>query len=212
MSVNNASNSKAPAGDAEIRQKRLINVQPLRPNELQPKYAQRIQHDLNDPDAHGWFAGLIHSMGACIGYCGAIPCCICYPNPFEPVEQGAVDLVSRLGRFERWVDPGLVKVNLLSEHITTVDVKIQIVETSSTYYEVVSPHKATFGITNVRRVEHTQTTLRHVIHLIGARVLQDVIERREEIAQSTSEIIEEVAAGWGVKVESMLIKDIFFQP
>lgn len=127
--------------------------------------------------------------------------------------------------FERSVDPGLVKINPLSEHIITVDVKIQIVEvprqvcmtkdnvtlnlTSVIYYQVVSPHKTAFGISNVRQalIERTQTTLRHVI---GARVLQDVIERREEIAQSTSEIIEEVASGWGVKVESMLIKDIIF--
>src|SRR6202000_2541568 len=81
--------------------------------------------------------------------------------------------------------------------------------TSVIYYRIISPHKAAFGISNIRQalVERTQTTLRHVI---GARVLQDVIERREEIAQSTSEIIEEVAAGWGVQVESMLIKDIIF--
>lgn len=45
---------------------------------------------------------------------------------------------------------------------------------------------------------------------MGARVLQDVIERREEIASSISEIIEDVANGWGVRVESMLIKDIIF--
>lgn len=56
-------------------------------------------------------------------------------------------------------------------------------------------------------IERTQTTLRQVV---GSRVLQDVIERREEIAQSISEIIEEVAFGWGVKVESMLMKDIVF--
>ena len=46
--------------------------------------------------------------------------------------------------------------------------------------------------------------------MVGARVLQDVIERREEIAQSIGEIIEDVASGWGVQVESMLIKDIIF--
>lgn len=81
--------------------------------------------------------------------------------------------------------------------------------TSVIYYHIVSPHKAAFGISNVRQalVERTQTTLRHVV---GARVLQDVIERREEIAQSIGEIIEDVAAGWGVQVESMLIKDILF--
>jgi regulator of protease activity HflC (stomatin/prohibitin superfamily) len=81
--------------------------------------------------------------------------------------------------------------------------------TSVIYYHIISPHKAAFGIANVRQalMERTQTTLRHVV---GARVLQDVIERREEIAQSIGEIIEDVAFGWGVQVESMLIKDIIF--
>ena len=81
--------------------------------------------------------------------------------------------------------------------------------TSVIYYHITSPHKAAFGISNIRQalVERTQTTLRHVI---GARVLQDVIERREEVAQSIGEIIEGVASGWGVQVESMLIKDIIF--
>ncbi|KAJ5888560.1 hypothetical protein N7495_008601 [Penicillium taxi] len=202
----------------------LVNVQPARLDDLQPRYAANIQHDTDNPDAHGWYSSMMHSLGQCIGFWGAVPCCIC-SNPFKEVQQGQVGLVSRFGRFERSVDPGLVKVNPLSEKLITVDVKIQIVEvprqvcmtkdnvtlnlTSVIYYQVVSPHKAVFGISNVRQalVERTQTTLRHVI---GARVLQDVIERREEIAQSTSEIIEEVASGWGVQVESMLIKDIIF--
>ncbi|KAJ6166965.1 hypothetical protein N7470_002412 [Penicillium chermesinum] len=224
MSVNGADSGKAPVlepqTDNHARQPdRLVNVQPARLSDLQPKYASVIQHDNSNPDAAGWYASFMHSLGECIGACGAIPCCICCPNPFKPVDQGQVGLVSRFGRFERSVDPGLVKVNPVSEHLTTVDVKIQIVEvprqvcmtkdnvtlnlTSVIYYQ------AAFGISNVKQalVERTQTTLRHVI---GARVLQDVIERREEIAQSTSEIIEEVAAGWGVQVESMLIKDIIF--
>lgn len=81
--------------------------------------------------------------------------------------------------------------------------------TSVIYYHIISPHKAAFAISNIRQalVERTQTTLRHVI---GARVLQDVIERREEIAQAIKEIIEDTASGWGVNVESMLIKDIIF--
>lgn len=81
--------------------------------------------------------------------------------------------------------------------------------TSVIYYHITSPHKAAFGISNVRQalVERTQTTLRHVV---GARVLQDVIERREELAHSIGEIMEDVASGWGVQVESMLIKDIVF--
>ena len=81
--------------------------------------------------------------------------------------------------------------------------------TSVIYYQIVTPHKAAFGISNIRQalIERTQPTLRHVV---GARALQDVIERREEIAQSIGEIIDEVASGWGVRVESMLIKDLVF--
>jgi hypothetical protein len=147
------------------------------------------------------------------------------PNPYKSVGQGNVGLVTKFGKFYKAVDPGLVKVNPLSERLIQVDVKIQIVEvpkqicmtkdnvnlhlTSVIYYHIVSPHKAAFGISNVRQalIERTQTTLRHVV---GARVLQDVIERREEIAQNIAEIIEDVAAGWGVAVESMLIKDMVF--
>jgi len=141
------------------------------------------------------------------------------------VSQGNVGLVTKFGRFARAVDPGLVYVNPLSEQLVQVDIKIQIVEvpkqvcmtkdnvtlnlTSVIYYRITSPHKAAFSISNIRQalVERTQTTLRHVI---GARVLQDVIERREEIAMSIREIIEETALGWGVEVESMLVKDIIF--
>ena len=167
----------------------------------------------------------VNTLGSFIGTCGSVPCCVICPNPYKPVSQGNVGLVTRFGKFTRAVDPGLVKVNPLSERLIQVDVKIQIVEvprqvcmtkdnvnlnlTSVIYYHITSPHKAAFGISNVRQalIERTQTTLRHVV---GARVLQDVIERREEIAQSIGEIIEEVAAGWGVQVESMLIKDIIF--
>ena len=141
------------------------------------------------------------------------------------MNQGNVGLVTKFGRFARAVDPGLVYINPLSEKLVQVDVKIQIVEvpkqvcmtkdnvslqlTSVIYYRITSPHKAAFSISNIRQalVERTQTTLRHGV---GARVLQDVIERREEIAQSIREIIEETSAGWGVKVESMLIKDLIF--
>jgi len=203
----------------------IINVQPPRREDLQPSYAQVIKPDTEDASGTGWYGGMINTLGSAIGTLGAIPCCLCCPNPYKPVDQGNVGLVTKFGRFARAVDPGLVKINPLSESLTQVDVKIQIVEvpkqvcmtkdnvnlelTSVIYYHITSPHKAAFGISNIRQalIERTQTTLRHVI---GARVLQDVIERREEIAQSIREIIEETATGWGAAVESMLVKDIIF--
>lgn len=202
----------------------LVAVNPPRREDLQPSYAQLLPPQ-EDDGTHGWYGSMVNTCGSVIGFLGAIPCCICCPNPYKPVSQGNVGLVTKFGRFYRAVDPGLVKINPLSEKLIQVDVKIQICEvpqqvcmtkdnvtvqlTSVIYYHITSPHKAAFGISNVRQalVERTQTTLRHVV---GARVLQDVIERREEIAASISEIIEDVATGWGVRVESMLIKDIIF--
>ncbi|KAK1986367.1 SPFH domain/Band 7 family protein [Colletotrichum cereale] len=199
-----------------------MTVKPPTKEDLQRSYAKVVEEDANPK---GWYGMMINAFGACIGTMGAIPCCIVCPNPYKNVNQGNVGLVTKFGKFYKAVDPGLVKVNPMSEKLIQVDVKIQMAEvpqqtcmtkdnvtlhlTSVIYYHIVAPHRAAFGISNVRQalMERTQTTLRHVV---GARILQDVIERREEIAQSIGEIIEDVAAGWGVQVESMLIKDIIF--
>lgn len=219
------SSSKQPevnGGPQGFRPQVNMTVQPPRQEDLQRSYGGIVA---NDADAKGWYGTMVNTFGAIIGTLGAFPCCICCPNPYKNVHQGNVGLVTKFGKFYKAVDPGLVKINPLSERLIQVDVKIQIVEvpkqvcmtkdnvtlhlTSVIYYHIVSPHKAAFGIANVRQalIERTQTTLRHIV---GARILQDVIERREELAQSIGEIIEDVAAGWGVQVESMLIKDIVF--
>jgi erythrocyte band 7 integral membrane protein len=195
-----------------------IVVEPIRKRDLQPTYA----NELAVPD-NGWYGSLINGIGSCIGSMGAIPCCVCCPNPFKSVNQGEVGLVTRFGQFYKSVDPGLVRINPLSEKLHYVEVRIQVLDvphqvcmtkdnvnirlSSVLYYHIVSPHKSKFGVTNVIQalMERTQTTLRHVV---GARVLQEIIERREEVAASIQEIIEETATSWGVKVESILIKDI----
>jgi erythrocyte band 7 integral membrane protein len=225
MDPSESSSAKGKAHDTNggfRPQAAMAAVVPPRQEDLQKSYEAIVG---NDADAKGWYGGMINALGTIIGTMGAVPCCVCCPNPYKSVGQGNVGLVTKFGKFYKAVDPGLVKVNPLSERLIQVDVKIQIVEvpkqtcmtkdnvsvhlTSVIYYHIVAPHKAAFGIANVRQalIERTQTTLRHVV---GARVLQDVIERREEIAASIGEIIEDVAAGWGVAVESMLIKDIIF--
>ncbi|KAI1099724.1 stomatin-like protein [Jackrogersella minutella] len=212
----------ASSSAAGFRSQAGMVVERPRQEDLQASYASIVGNDANPK---GWYGSMINAIGSCMGTLGAFPCIICCPNPYKQVHQGNVGLVTKFGKFYKAVDPGLVKINPLSERIIQVDVKIQIVEvprqvcmtkdnvtvelTSVIYYHITSPHKAAFGIANVRQalIERTQTTLRHVV---GARVLQDVIERREEIASSIGEIIEDVAGGWGVQVESMLIKDIVF--
>jgi len=201
----------------------LIIVQPLKRSEMQQTYAQ----DLGLSDVtHGIYGTFINAVGACVGTLGAIPCCPC-PNAFREVQQGSVGLVSRFGKFYKAVDPGLVKVNVCSERLRVVDVKIQIamigrqtvitrdnvnVEIDSViYYQITNPYRAAFGIQDLRQalIERAQTTLRHVV---GARAVQSVVTERDAIALEIEEIVGDVADKWGVAVEGILIKDILFSP
>lgn len=212
----------APRQNRVERQKdALITVQPLRKNEMQPSYAQDLGTGSIE---HGFYGSMMNGLGACIGTIGMIPCCP-FPNPFKNVDQGSVGLVSRFGQFYKSVDPGLIKVNVCSESIRIVDVKIQLtavprqqvqtkdnvsVEVDSVIcWHVVSPYRAAFGINDVRMalVERAQTTLRQVV---GGRVLQSVISDREGLAHEVAEIIEATAEKWGVAIESILLKDINF--
>lgn len=127
-------NGKAPLGNGHSHDhdhdSGLIKVQPPRRQDLQPSYAQVIKPDAQEVEAHGWYGSMIDTLGTCIGTLGAIPGCLCCPNPYKSVNQGNVGLVTKFGRFARAVDPGLVNVNPLSEKLIQIDVKIQIVGTS----------------------------------------------------------------------------------
>lgn len=80
---------------------------------------------------------------------------------------------------------------------------------SVVYWHVIDPFQSTYGISNVQQalVERTKTTLRQVL---GAKLLQEIIENREQLGHEIQEIIDLPAHAWGVAVESILIKDIQF--
>jgi len=211
----------AGAPPRQARGDGILIVQPLKKNDMQPSYAQDLGSNTIE---HGVYGTMMNTLGACIGAVGAIPCCP-LPSPFRSVQQGSVGLISRFGQFYKSVDPGLVQVNVCSEEIKIVDVKIQLspvprqtVQTKDNVsvdvdsvicWHVISPYRAAFGINDVRLalVERAQTTLRQVV---GGRVLQSVISDREGLAQEVAEIIEATAEKWGVAIESILLKDINF--
>ena len=128
--VNGIGGSTSATSQVRQANEPLVKVEPPRREDLQPSYAKIISPD-DDNNVHGWYGSMISGLGDIIGTLGAIPCCIVFPNPFKTVGQGNVGLVTKFGRFTRAVDPGLVKVNPLSERLIQVDVKIQIVGSSS---------------------------------------------------------------------------------
>lgn len=83
----------------------MIAVIPPRKEDLQKSYAAIVG---NDADAKGWYGSMINGLGTIIGTMGAVPCCVCCPNPYKSVSQGNVGLVTKFGKFHSAQDPGLV--------------------------------------------------------------------------------------------------------
>ena len=140
------------------------------------------------------------------------------------VPQQRMDVVERLGRYQRTLGPGL---NLLMPFIeavrTKVDMREQVVSfppqpviTSDNlvvsidtvlYFKVVDPVRATYEIANfLQAIEQlTVTTLRNVI---GSFDLERALTSREEINRHLSGVLDETTGRWGIKVTRVEIKAI----
>ena len=140
------------------------------------------------------------------------------------VPQQRMDVVERLGRYNRTLKPGL---NLLVPFIdavrTKVDMREQVVSfppqpviTSDNlvvsidtvlYFKVVDPVRATYEIANfLQAIEQlTVTTLRNVI---GSLDLERALTSREEINRHLSGVLDETTGRWGIKVTRVEIKAI----
>lgn len=198
----------------------VVNHEPaVKPEMVMKNFAKKYE----TPKASG-YQSFISGLGSMFGACGAY-CCLC-SNPYKEVQQGEVGLVQTFGALSRTVEPGLTYVNTWSEKLTRVNIKViireipaqrcftkdnvSVVITSVVYYNIIDPQKAIYSISDIHNaiIERTQTTLRDVI---GCRVLQDVVEKREEIAESIEGVIAKTAFDWGVNIESILIKDLQLQ-
>ncbi|KAI1307871.1 hypothetical protein EDD11_004373 [Mortierella claussenii] len=200
----------------------VVSQQPLGQHGMQQSFAAEFSPD---DENHGIYGSIMNAAGEIMGIMGAVPCCICCPNPYKSISQGYVGLITRFGKFYKIVDPGLTKINPITEKLTKVNIKIQIADIpqqvimtkdnvnvqidSVLYWHIVNPSQSVFGVSDVESalIERTQTTLRHIL---GMRVLQELIENREAIGEEIQEVIDTPARNWGVKVESVLIKDITF--
>ncbi|MEQ4305491.1 SPFH domain-containing protein [Plantactinospora sp. B6F1] len=140
------------------------------------------------------------------------------------VPQQREDVVERLGRYKRTLNPGL---NLLVPFVdavrTKVDMREQVVSfppqpviTSDNlvvsidtvlYFKVVDSVKATYEISNfLQAIEQlTVTTLRNVI---GSLDLERALTSREEINRHLSGVLDETTGRWGIKVTRVEIKAI----
>ena len=140
------------------------------------------------------------------------------------VPQQRQDVVERLGKYKRTLNPGL---NLLVPFVdavrTKVDMREQVVSfppqpviTSDNlvvsidtvlYFKVVDSVRATYEISNfLQAIEQlTVTTLRNVI---GSLDLERALTSRDEINRHLSGVLDETTGRWGIKVTRVEIKAI----
>jgi regulator of protease activity HflC (stomatin/prohibitin superfamily) len=140
------------------------------------------------------------------------------------VQQQRMDVVERLGRYQRTLKPGLnILVPFIDAVRTKVDMREQVVSfppqpviTSDNlvvsidtvlYFKVVDPVRATYEIANfLQAIEQlTVTTLRNVI---GSLDLERALTSREEINRHLSGVLDETTGRWGIKVTRVEIKAI----
>ena len=171
------------------------NSDAFRPPPAQKRQKQ-YQQTLPVAQAHyGFYESMMNNIGTCLGFFGQVPfTSCCFPNPQKQVNQGNVGLISRFGRCYRIVDPGLHAINVLTEKIVAIDIRVKVEDIprqyvmtkdnvglnidSVLYWQVTDPYAVAFLIKDVRLalIERTQTTLRSVV---GSRHMQECVENRD---------------------------------
>jgi erythrocyte band 7 integral membrane protein len=134
-------------------------------------------------------------------------------------------VVTSFGQYTKTLDPGMYYINPMSENCKIVNVRIQFLDLprqsvitkdnvsvnidSILFYHVVDPFSSHFKIDNVIQSlnEKALATMRQVF---GNYDLQDTISHRDAISIEIEKSMNSVALTWGVKVESLLLKDIQF--
>jgi len=78
---------------------------------------------------------------------------------------------------------------------------------TSVYFRIIDSRKSTYQVQNINDAVSNLTfaTLRNTC---GQHVLQDLLEKREEVALHIQEYVDSHVHDWGIKVENIFIKDM----
>lgn len=132
-------------------------------------------------------------------------------------------IVFRLGRVVRnlnpglnWIFPGIEQLRKVDIRTMTVPIERQetITRDSVTvkidavlWYRIVSPARAILSVADYRNAVHQMalTTLRNIV---GQHVLDEVLKERDSINQTLQKLVDDATESWGIKVESVEMKDV----
>jgi regulator of protease activity HflC (stomatin/prohibitin superfamily) len=139
------------------------------------------------------------------------------------VEQYERGVKFQFGKFTKVVQPGWRIVLPIIQSLTKVDIRVKTVDVpfqeaitkdnvsakinAVLYYKVTNSQKAILEVEHFMRAvsQLAQTTMRNVC---GEMELDDLLANREEAAEKIREIVDRTTDAWGIKVESVELKDV----
>ena len=140
------------------------------------------------------------------------------------VPQGRKDVVQRLGKYHRTLNPGLniivpyidgvaykvstkdIVLDIPSQDVITQD-NVVIIANAVAYINIVSPEKAVYGVENYVVAIQTlvQTSLRSIV---GEMTLDQALSSRDQIKAKLKNSISDDIADWGIVLKTVEIQDI----
>lgn len=172
----------------------------------------------------GAYQNFVYKLGECFGCLRTyIPCCCCASYPYQQVDQSFVGLYERFGKYAKTVGSGLQYFNPFTDTINIIDMKTKIKDLSrqsaitkdnievnidaAVYYNIREPRIAFYSVADLPKAvsELTYATLRSVC---GHYVLQDLLEKREEVTLELGKFVARQVHEWGIEITNILIKDI----
>ena len=140
------------------------------------------------------------------------------------VPQANAQVLERLGRYQRTLEPGLAlvvpfvdrlrsKIDLREQVVTfppqSVITRDNLVVSIDTviYFQVTDPRAATYEIANyIQAIEQlTMTTLRNIV---GGMDLEETLTSRDQINSGLRGVLDEATGKWGIRVNRVELKGI----
>jgi erythrocyte band 7 integral membrane protein len=177
-------------------------------------------------DQYGFYGSFIYNCGECCGFLRTwMPCvCCCFMDyPYQKIMQSYAGLFERFGRYCKTVKPGLHYVNPCTDTLVPINLKIDVMDMqrqsviskdnvmisidASVYYRITNPRYRYYRVQNYKSAiaEVTYAVLKNIC---GQFKLQELLEKRQEIADEIEKQVDEFTEEWGVKIENIYIKDI----
>ncbi|PJE75905.1 hypothetical protein COV04_02975 [Candidatus Uhrbacteria bacterium CG10_big_fil_rev_8_21_14_0_10_48_11] len=139
------------------------------------------------------------------------------------VEQYQRGVKFQFGKFKRLVDPGWRLVWPIVQSMTKVDIRVKVVDVpyqetitkdnvsarvnAVLYYRITDSQKVIIEVEDYRNAvsQLAQTTMRNVV---GEMTLDELLSNRDAAAERIREIVDKASDPWGIKVDSVELKDI----